>query len=442
MPQSANGLEPSPRRGLGHVNKTRYKHMRFEEAYAIGRRKAVFLWKVRQEHLLLSLKELTAIATPDSTSARGVQSIPVKSIVGTEERSNDFAQGFYPIRKQMRQRWTRIRDLMLSADGIPEAITVFEYGSAYFVRDGNHRVSVAKTHGIEFITANVISLSIPITIPPQMTRQKVPLFRAKYVFSQETPVFQHIPEEQFQVACPENWAYLKKEIFEYNKQFFINKYQRVPTDEELIRNWNFILYERTMNHIRRNALIHLFPGQSETDIFCDMIRLLNAYPDPDAQWIEEVYEAQIQKAIRQNWLRAIPMWLKRMLISYRMTEDEERALFLNHSKLLVFCPDAVLPTGDKRWYRFLRQHVLRQHVLYLKKNQERFPYLEALIPDWYETAFHPAQRFHQNNNMTIPFTEFYIGWVRSCYPQLFNAESDVTVKKLETSFQDYLRRTS
>jgi hypothetical protein len=55
--------------------------------------------------------------------------------------------------------------------GIPEAITVFEYGNAYFVRDGNHRVSVAKTNGIEFISADVTQLKIPITVPPGMTRQ-------------------------------------------------------------------------------------------------------------------------------------------------------------------------------------------------------------------------------------------------------------------------------
>ena len=177
--------------------------MDFKEAFRTGKRKAYFLWIKRKEQLILTLTEFMSVAQPVNTSSLGVQDIPVKNIIGTEARSDDFAQGFFPIRVSMKERWSRIQALMLGP-GIPDAITVFEYGNAYFVRDGNHRVSVAKTNGIEFISAEVTQLKIPITVPPEMTRQKLPLFRAKYAFAQETPVFKYIPEEEFRVACPEN----------------------------------------------------------------------------------------------------------------------------------------------------------------------------------------------------------------------------------------------
>lgn len=409
--------------------------MDFDEALKFGRRKAFFLWIERKEALILTLNELTSVVEPENSLSLGIQEIPVKKIVGTEERPNDFAQGFYPIREEMKQRWTRIRSLMLGP-GIPEAITVFEYGNAYFVRDGNHRVSVAKTNGIEFISANVTRLKISITIPPDMTRQQLPLLRAKYAFSQETPVFDYMPEEAFQIARPENWAYLKKEIFEYHKQFHIRNYNRVLDDEELIRGWNFILYTRAMEHIRTNALIHLFPGKRETDIFCDMIRLLNDYPDPDSKWIGEVYEALVQKAMRRRWLRIIPMYLSKALINYRMSPNEAREQFLNQSKLLVFHPEAILPPGDKRWYRFLMDHVLRQHVFTMKKKRGRFPYLSALIHDWYGTLFHPAQQFYESSRTSIPFSQFYMAWAQAHYHHLFAKDTEVTVASLEKSFEE------
>jgi hypothetical protein len=268
-----------------------------------------------------------------------------------------------------------------------------------------------------------------------MTRRQLPLLHAKYAFSQETPVFNYIPEEEFQIACPENWAYLKKEIFEYHKQFYIKNYDRVLDDEELIRSWNFILYTRAIEYIRTNALIYLFPGKLETDIFCDMIRLLNDYPDPGSKWIGEVYEALVQKAMRRRWLRIIPMYLRKALISYRMSANEARDQFLNQSKLLVFCPEAVLPPGDKRLYRFLMDHVLRQHVFTMKKKHGGVPYLSELIHDWCETLFYPAQQFYESNRMSIPFSQFYMAWARAHYRNLFAKDNKMTVEKLEKSFK-------
>lgn len=414
--------------------------MDFNDALRTGKRKAYFLWIQRKEQLVLTLNEFMSVVQPVSTSSLGVQDIPVKNIIGTEGRSSDFAQGFYPIRDSMKERWTRIRALMLGP-GIPDVITVFEYGNAYFVRDGNHRVSVAKTNGIEFISANVTQLKIPITVPPEMIRQELPLFRAKYAFAQETPVFKYIPEEEFRVACPENWSFLKKEIFELHKQFNIKKYNRVMEDEELITNWNFILYSRAIEYIRTNAMIHLFPGKLETDIFCDIIRLLNSYPDPESKWIGEVYDALVQKAMKRNWLSVIPMFFSKTLISYQMSANEERVRFLNQSKLLEFRPEADLPAGDKRWYRFLMDHVLRQHVFAMKKKKQgRVPFLNALINDWYDTLFHPAQQFYQSNRMTIPFSQFYMGWTRAYYHNLFSGDTDVTPERLEKTFKETLTK--
>jgi len=48
------------------------------------------------------------------------------------------------------------------------------FGGLYFVSDGNHRVSVAKYHGVEWIDAEVIELSFEANFKPGSTKQNSP----------------------------------------------------------------------------------------------------------------------------------------------------------------------------------------------------------------------------------------------------------------------------
>ena len=415
--------------------------MIFEQAYRIGRRKIFPLWWTGDNKLLLSLDQLLRIVKPQNSVYRGVQDIPVNKIIGTENRANDFSIGFYPIRQGLKSRWTKIRNLLLTQE-IAEAITVFEYGGYYFVRDGNHRVSVAKTNNIIFLNADVTSLQIPINLPPKMTRKKLPLFQAKHDFYQQTKVFDYIPEEDFNVALPKNWRYLQKEIFEYHKAWFIRHHQRVPKDKELIEAWNFALYADSMEYIERNALLSLFPGKRETDIFCEIIRYWNALPDPDSKWGVEIWDLYMKRALRRHQVLAIPQQIQKAINSYQTTDKEERDLFLQYSKLLTFCPNAVLPVGDKKWYRFITHQLLQKHFQYLKKQRGKVPYFEELTKDWYEALFSPAYQFHQNNESTIPFSQFYMDWSRIHYHKLFSGKTTVTLERLEETFKESLPLTS
>ena len=65
------------------------------------------------------------------------------------------------------RRWMSV-DMAHYQDVALPPIKVFEIGGVYFVRDGNHRVSVAKAKGAEFIDAEVISLSSEIPLTPDM----------------------------------------------------------------------------------------------------------------------------------------------------------------------------------------------------------------------------------------------------------------------------------
>ena len=89
----------------------------------------------------------------------GIQNIPTEKILGTVSRVNDFDQEFRPLKKHLRQRWVNMF-LLHEEDGWAP-IVVHQVGEAYYVEDGHHRVSVARTMGMMFIEAEVWDHSAP-----------------------------------------------------------------------------------------------------------------------------------------------------------------------------------------------------------------------------------------------------------------------------------------
>jgi ParB-like nuclease domain len=88
-------------------------------------------------------------------SRRGVREIPLEAIQGTTEpnRAAQFDQDFRPARLT-RRRWQRVWLAFHRGATLPP-ITVVRFGDAYAIRDGHHRVSVAKALGAPSIPAIV-----------------------------------------------------------------------------------------------------------------------------------------------------------------------------------------------------------------------------------------------------------------------------------------------
>ncbi len=89
----------------------------------------------------------------------GLRCVEIERITGTESRADDFDPQFNPRDDRIRDRWVRIAELRLRQAYLP-AIELIQVGSEYFVRDGHHRVSVARMLGNTFIDAQVILVEL------------------------------------------------------------------------------------------------------------------------------------------------------------------------------------------------------------------------------------------------------------------------------------------
>ncbi len=86
----------------------------------------------------------------------------VEKIVGSVGRWSDFDPSFLPARASVGERWKRIDRAFQRGEDLPP-VELYKIGDAYFVVDGNHRVSVARYHGAQWIDARVTEVGGPVS---------------------------------------------------------------------------------------------------------------------------------------------------------------------------------------------------------------------------------------------------------------------------------------
>ena len=85
---------------------------------------------------------------------RGRTTVEISRIVGSAGKHDYFDEGFMPLRALSRERWKSIDRAFRLGHKLPP-VTLYKLGKLYFVKDGHHRVSVARLHGAEWIDAEV-----------------------------------------------------------------------------------------------------------------------------------------------------------------------------------------------------------------------------------------------------------------------------------------------
>jgi len=111
----------------------------------------------REPDRLLSFDEAKASLAEWSQVYRGLRLVEVDKIVGSVGRHKEFDSSFLPRRASVETRWKRIDRAFHRAENLPP-VSLYQVGGLYYVRDGNHRVSVARFHGVREIEAEVVQV--------------------------------------------------------------------------------------------------------------------------------------------------------------------------------------------------------------------------------------------------------------------------------------------
>jgi hypothetical protein len=153
--------------------------------------------------LILPFDEVVEALGRVGEAERGLQTIPLDSIVGTVDRTRDFDRGFRPTTPRVRGRWQRIAAAQRRGESFPP-ISVYRVGDLHFVRDGHHRVSVAKSLGREDIDAYVTQVRTRVGTGEELRLADLPLKGHERLFKERVPLS---PERHARVRPSDPWDY-------------------------------------------------------------------------------------------------------------------------------------------------------------------------------------------------------------------------------------------
>lgn len=126
----------------------------FRHAALKGKRRKVWAKLTGRSPYLLDLAGVKTRKVVVASHDEGTQAIPLAQIRGSEGRSQDFDSQFHPLQEHTKQRWMTVARAWLTDVSLPP-VQVVQVNDLYFVRDGHHRISVARTMGQTFIDAKV-----------------------------------------------------------------------------------------------------------------------------------------------------------------------------------------------------------------------------------------------------------------------------------------------
>lgn len=214
---------------------------------------------------LLSYEEVRKKVRATETNQRELKDIPLDAIVGSVGRSKDFTRHFFPLIEEDQHRWTRVHALTGSMEGLP-AVDVYQLGEVYFVRDGNHRVSVARDQGLTHIEAHVTKVETTVPLTPDIQPDDL-IIKERYAhFLQRSQLKNAYPDLDISMSAAGNYRVLEQQIGVH--QFWVQEHkgEEISYAEAAVRWYKFI-YWPVIQMIRERGLMRDFPERTETDLY-------------------------------------------------------------------------------------------------------------------------------------------------------------------------------
>jgi nucleotide-binding universal stress UspA family protein len=216
---------------------------------------------------LLSYDEIAQKLKLRARADRGVHEIPVKAIIGSVGRYTDFTRTFLPRRPEDQERWARVKAVMDDPVGMGmPPIEVYKVGETYFVLDGNHRVSIARQEGFEYIEAHVIEVKTEVPVTPDLQPDDL-IIKTEYTeFLRKTEIKNLFPNVDLSVTIPGQHENLLNHI-EVHRYYLGLEFEREIPYPEAVRSWYETIYTPFVEPIRERGIMRWFPDRTETDLY-------------------------------------------------------------------------------------------------------------------------------------------------------------------------------
>ena len=214
----------------------------------------------------------------------GLQAIELAHIRGSVGRYSDFTSAYLPRGSHLRQRWQRVKTVVITK-GMPP-IEVYQVGDAYFVVDGNHRVSIARQEGMKTIEAYVCKFVTPVGLSAEADLDEV-IIKSEYAeFQKKTRLDKLRPGQEIVFTSPGHYRELECLITMFRDALEETRGEVISYEEAMLL-WFDMVYSPAVHEIKISGAMERFPDRTEADLFIWMWqhqqRLVNQYPSSPIQ---------------------------------------------------------------------------------------------------------------------------------------------------------------
>jgi hypothetical protein len=213
---------------------------------------------------LLSFDDVRMELRQRSPLYRGVQEVSLDSIVGSVGRYKAFTREFLPLTDSLEERWVGVDTLAVTKGWPP--IELYQVGNVYFVKDGNHRVSVAKQMELATIEAHVWEFTEEITFDPDADMDELFIQLGERNFLEKTGLAERHPDHNIRFTSPGRNSELLAQIEDL-------RHKLADIDGEMmsyadaVDAWYEMIYLPTVQIIQDSTLLTDFAGRTEADLF-------------------------------------------------------------------------------------------------------------------------------------------------------------------------------
>lgn len=213
---------------------------------------------------LLSFEEISKKVKLTGQRKTYRDNIPLDAIIGSVGRYRDFNRNFLPLSDADAARWARVK-VAQEMSGLPP-IEVYKIGEAYFVLDGNHRVSIARQLEMDFIEAYVTEYSSQVELSPDDDYYNV-IMKAEYAeLMDQTGLDRLRPDIDFTVTVPGRYHEIYEHIVVH--RFYLGQENgREIALDEAVTSWVDNIYLPVIRLIRQRGVLRDFPNRTETDLY-------------------------------------------------------------------------------------------------------------------------------------------------------------------------------
>jgi hypothetical protein len=258
----------------------------------------------RRPNWLLAFEEVQRALPIKGQHYKGVHTVPVASILGSVDRYHDFDRAFLPTQTATRSRWESV-DRATLGDIILPPVQLYKVGEVYFVKDGNHRVSVAREKGAEFIDAEVIELSTAVPLTPETDPRDLLKLGEYARFLECTQLDKLRPGVHIDFTSLGRYDDLIEHISAH--RWYMGIEQDRPIEwQEAVLDWYDNIYMPLAQIIEGTGILRDFPGRTVGDLYLWIM---------DHRWYlrEESGEEVGMETAALRYTESYGVWTRRVL---------------------------------------------------------------------------------------------------------------------------------